>query len=115
MNKTERMIYMKLIIAIVNRDDASSVADALLNNGFYSTKLSTTGGFLKTGNTTFLVGVEETKVDAALKCIKDNSQKRQQLMPDLSVYPVELMPTAIEVTVGGATVFVLDVDRFEKY
>ncbi len=106
---------MKLIIAIVNKDDASSVSDSLRDHGYYSTKLATTGGFLKAGNTTFLIGVEEEKLEGALECIKNNSQQRKELMPDLSTSAIDLLPPAVEITVGGATVFVLDVDRFEKF
>ena len=111
----ERKAIMKLIIAIVNKDDANAVSEALLENGFYSTKLATTGGFLKTGNTTFMVGVDEDKLEDAVSCIKEHSKRRTELMPEMGVQPFEMMPQAVEVSVGGATVFVLDIDRFEKF
>ena len=57
---------MKLILAIVNNDDAASVAAALTTKGFTITKLSTTGGFLQAGNTTLLIGAEEADVERAL-------------------------------------------------
>ena len=47
---------MKLIIAIVNNDDSSDVQTALTEGGFFVTKLATSGGFLKKGNTTFFIG-----------------------------------------------------------
>lgn len=107
---------MKLILAIVNKDDANMVSGALLEQGFFATKLATTGGFLKVGNTTFLIGVDERDVDRALECIKLHASKRTQAVPEISSYSaMEMMPTTIQVTVGGATIFVLDVDRFEKF
>ena len=50
---------MKLILAIVNNEDSAIAASALTKEGFLVTKLSTTGGFLMVGNTTFLIGTEE--------------------------------------------------------
>ncbi|MDD6316463.1 MAG: cyclic-di-AMP receptor [Butyricicoccaceae bacterium] len=106
---------MKMIIAILNADDAPSVIHSLMKNGFSITKLATTGGFLRTGNVTVLIGVEDDKVDTAIGIIKDNSHSRKQMIapsaePGLSFYPT--MP--IEVIVGGATIFVLNVEHFEK-
>ncbi|CDB23545.1 uncharacterized protein BN706_01010 [Clostridium sp. CAG:557] len=106
---------MKLILAIVNSDDANAVLNALTDNGFSVTKLSTTGGFLKVGNTTFITGVDDERVDEVIKIIKEKSNKRKQSVPNAT--PLEVgMYSAIpfEITIGGATVFVLDVDRFEK-
>ena len=67
---------MKLILAIVNRDDANGVTKSLAQNGFSSTRLSTTGGFLMAGNVTILVGVDEEKVQAAIDIIKEKSHSR---------------------------------------
>ena len=63
---------MKLIIAIVNSDDSSSVQAALTEEGYFVTKLSTTGGFLKKGNTTFFIGTNDDKVEHAVGIIKVN-------------------------------------------
>ena len=54
---------MKLILAIVSNDDASAVSAALTKNNFYMTRLATTGGFLRAGNTTIIVGTEDELVD----------------------------------------------------
>ena len=105
---------MKLVLAIVSNDDGSKVSSALTREGFAVTKLTTTGGFLMSGNTTFLVGVEDEKVDQVIAVISKHSCKRTQIAPSVS-YGAEMynaMP--IEVTVGGATIFVLNIDRFEK-
>ena len=66
---------MKLIIAIVNSDDSSSVQAALTEEGYFVTKLSTTGGFLKKGNTTFFIGTNDDKVDELNKKIEEQCLK----------------------------------------
>ena len=98
---------MKLIFAIVSNDDSSAVSSALTKNGYSVTKLATTGGFLMAGNTTFISGVEDDQVDKVIEIISKQSSRRTQIVPSTSSFPVE-------VTVGGSTIFVLNVDRFEK-
>jgi len=106
---------MKLVLAIVNNDDSGAVSAALTREGFAATKLATTGGFLMAGNTTFLVGVENEKVDQVIEVIKKHSSKRSQMVPTTDAYSQNLYGAfPLEVTVGGATVFVVDVERFEK-
>lgn len=105
---------MKLVIAIVNNDDASDVGSELLQNGFPATKMASTGGFLRMGNTTFLVGVPEHDVDGVIEIIKKNSSKRMQLVSNANAYSADNAAQNVQVTVGGATVFVVDVDRFVK-
>jgi uncharacterized protein YaaQ len=105
---------MKLIFAIVNNDDASVVSSALTKSGYGVTKLATTGGFLKAGNTTFLIGIDNDKVERVLEIIRKYSSKRTQALPDMASYTGEFSPSPIQVTVGGATIFVTDVERFEK-
>lgn len=106
---------MKLVIAIVNRDDANTVTQNLAKNGFYSTKLASSGGFLLAGNVTVLVGVAEEKVQAVIDIIREYSHSRKQLIPATTEIGMNYMPAMpVEVTVGGATVFVVDVERFER-
>lgn len=62
---------MKLIFAIVNNDDSAIAAAALTKEGFFVTKLSTTGGFLMVGNTTFLIGTQDGEEDQVLKILSD--------------------------------------------
>ena len=92
---------MKLILAIINHDDANAVTQSLTKHGFSSTKLATTGGFLMAGNVTILVGVDEEKVQSVIDIIKEQSHSRKQMIP-------------VEVVVGGATIFVVDIERFER-
>ncbi|WP_026477249.1 cyclic-di-AMP receptor [Alkaliphilus transvaalensis] len=108
---------MKLVIAIVNDEDVHSLLDELTTHKFRVTKLATTGGFLKSGNTTLLVGVEDEEVDKVIEIIKDNCESREQITT--SPTPVSgatgvFIPFPIEVKVGGATVFVVDVEKYVK-
>jgi len=106
---------MKMVLAIVNHDDAHAVVSALTQGGFQVTKLSTTGGLLRVGNDTLLIGVDDEKLDAVLDLIKQNSKSRRQVIPTTSEFGMgfySAMP--VEVMVGGANVFVMSVDRFEK-
>lgn len=106
---------MKLVIAIINADDANIVSQNLTKAGFSSTKLATTGGFLKTGNTTIMAGVDDEKVQDVIDVIKAGSTSRKQMIPTATDAGMGFMPTMpVEVTVGGATIFVVDVERFER-
>ncbi len=108
---------MKLIFAIVGDEDGNKVMMELNRAGFYGTKLSSTGGFLKAGNTTLLIGAEEDQLDSVLEIIKANSAKRKKIVTT----PIPMIGVAnvfssfpMEVDVGGATIFVTDVEKFEK-
>ncbi|OFI01531.1 hypothetical protein CLOACE_20860 [Clostridium acetireducens DSM 10703] len=108
---------MKLIIAIVQDDDAGDLLDLLTEAGYRVTKLATTGGFLKSGNTTLIIGVEEEKINDVIKSIEVVCKKRKQVITSPS--PVAgstgvYVPYPIEVEVGGATIFVVDVDKFVR-
>lgn len=108
---------MKLVICIVQDEDASSLISDLMDKKYRVTKLSTTGGFLKSGNTTLLIGIEEEHLDDVLALISENGKSRQITT---SMIPVTLpgegyVPYPIDVKIGGATVFVLDVDGFYRF
>lgn len=106
---------MKLIYAIVNNDDSYAVSSNLTSHGYQVTKLASTGGFLMAGNTTFLICAEAARVDGAIDIIRECSRKRKQYVPSPSAGRTETVGDfPIEVSVGGATVFVTDIERFEK-
>lgn len=108
-------IFMKLILAIVSNDDSGAVSSALTREGYSVTKLATTGGFLMAGNTTFISGVDDEKVDDVISLISKYSSRRTQIVPSTSTMDVGMYSSfPVEVTVGGSTIFVLNVDRFEK-
>jgi uncharacterized protein YaaQ len=107
--------FMKLILAIVSSDDSSVVSAALTKAGFSVTKLATTGGFLMSGNTTFIIGTDDEKVDEVIEVIGRHSKKRKQMVPSSASYGVGMYTSfPVEVTVGGATIFVMDVEQFKK-
>lgn len=106
---------MKLVLAIVSNDDSSRVQTALTRERFQVTRLATTGGFLLAGNTTFICGTEDDKIDQVINLISEHSKKRTQMVPSSASYGVGMYTAfPVEVSVGGATIFVVDVERFEK-
>lgn len=114
----ERNDFMKLIYAIIRYDNEDEVVTALTKEHFSITKLSSTGGFLRKGNTTLMIGTEDEHVDEAIQIIKKECGKRQKItvnMPYISgstMMNCATMPMNVEV--GGATIFVTDVERYEK-
>lgn len=108
---------MKLIVAIVQDKDATRLIEALVEAGQRATKLATTGGFLREGNTTLLVGTDDDDVEKVLDIIRRICHSREQLVTPLAPVggPVDsYVPYPVEVQVGGATVFVLSVERYER-
>ena len=106
---------MKLIFAIINNDDSHSVQSALTKSGYQATKLASSGGFLMAGNTTFMICSEDDRVDEILGIIHEHSHKRRQFVPNAASYGTGTYTDfPVEVTVGGATVFVTNIERFEK-
>ena len=107
---------MNLILAIVSNDDARLVTDETVRAGFRATKLASSGGFLHAGNTTLILGVRDCEVDAALNIIEKYSKKRTQMVSPCSGNFNEGVFTVlpVEITVGGATCFVLPVDEFRQ-
>ncbi len=107
---------MKLILAIVNNDDSARASSALTEDGFMVTRLSTSGGFLMVGNTTFLIGTSDEKAQKAIDILKTCCKTRKQTNSSTASYGMGLRNMSIpeEVNVGGATIFVLDVAHMEK-
>ncbi|MBP3729030.1 MAG: cyclic-di-AMP receptor [Lachnospiraceae bacterium] len=109
---------MKMMIVIVHNQDASDLAEQLRSTGHMFTKLSTTGGFLRSGNTTLIVGTEDQEVSTVLDLIHRCCKSRKQMAPAYNMLSGDMalnLTPAYEVTVGGATVFVLDVEQFHKF
>jgi uncharacterized protein YaaQ len=108
---------MKLVVAIVHNEDAGALVDALLEREHRATRLHSSGGFLKQSNTTVIVGVEESQVDEVISIVRESCHARTQIvnpMPPIMEPGEFFMPYPLEVEVGGATVFVVAVDRFER-
>ena len=108
---------MKLVVAIVHSEDAGALVSALLDKEFRATRLQSSGGFLKQSNATVIVGVEDAQVDEVITIVRENCNARTQVvnpMPPIMEPGEFFMPYPLEVEVGGATVFVLLVERFER-
>ena len=106
---------MKLILAIVSNDDSSSVSSALTKANYQITRLATTGGFLRAGNTTMIVGCEDDQVEKAIELIGQESKRRTEVVPSTASYDIGRYASfPVEVQVGGATIFVMDVEQFIK-
>ncbi|GEN31256.1 uncharacterized protein YaaQ [Cerasibacillus quisquiliarum] len=109
---------MKLLIAVVQDKDSNRLIQALGDSHFKTTKLASTGGFLKEGNTTLMIGCEDHEVDKALDLIRDNCSQREQMVAPIS--PMggnadSYIPKPVKVEVGGATVFVLPIESFFQF
>lgn len=87
---------MKLIIAIIKDEDNDKVSRALTENNFRVTFIASTGGFLRSGRSTLLIGVEDEQVEEALDVIRNNSKKPEKSKEK------------------RATIFVLNVDQFTQ-
>ena len=108
---------MKLILAIVPDIDSPNLMAALNKEGYYVTKLASTGGFLKSGNTTLMIGVANEQVQTVVDVIRSKCEGRKKVMVNSAPAMMDTkgaVPFPVEVDVGGATLFVLNIDRFEK-
>jgi len=106
----------KLVVVITSEPEADALIKILVERGYPATKVSSTGGFLRRGSATILTGVAGDEVDRVLAIINTECRARTEVVPAQSLpFPGSLFPTApVEVRVGGAIVFVLPVERFEK-
>ena len=108
---------MKLIFTIVQNDDAKKLIRALIDNKIHVTRIASTGGFLHSGNATLMIGVEEDMLQTALDVIKEHSSRRKEYMVMPSSLPgyMDTSPTPVPVTLGGATVFVVDIEKQYRF
>ena len=108
---------MKMVIAIVQDNDVSRLLQSVTREGLRATRLASSGGFLRSGNTTLLFGVEEERLEGLLSTIRVTCHQREEMLTQAQpiMGPMDAyIPIPIEVPVGGATVFVLDVEQFIK-
>jgi uncharacterized protein YaaQ len=108
---------VKLVVSIVHNEDAGALVDALLEREYRATRLHSSGGFLKQSNATVILGVDDDRVDDVMAIIRETCTARTQIvnpMPPIMEPGEFFMPYPLEVEVGGATVFVLPVERFER-
>jgi uncharacterized protein YaaQ len=108
---------MKLVMAIIHDEDAFHIMDLLNEQGYYVTKLASTGGFLRAGNTTLLCGVPEDRIAGLIDIIEKKCKSRKQITSVNSTHvnaTESYVPYPVEVTVGGASIFVLNVEDFKR-
>lgn len=108
---------MKLVFAVVQGKDADSLRSGLMDAGYRSTQINSAGGFLRESNATFLVGVDDVQVEDVLRIVKQTCYTRTQYVNPLLpiMEPGEFyVPNPIEVQVGGAAVFICNVNRYER-
>lgn len=108
---------MKLVFAVIQGKDAEGLTDALRAGGYRSTQINSAGGFLRENNVTILIGAEDAEIPDVLRIVKQNCYSRTQYVNPLLpiIEPGEFyVPNPVEVQIGGATVFVLNVRRFER-
>ena len=110
-------IATKLLVAVVQDEDAPALSDAVVARGYRATRMNTVGGFLRKGNATILIGVSDRQIPELLSVIRQTCRTRMAFLS--ATYPVEMaepfLSEPIEVQVGGAVVFILDVERFEPF
>ncbi len=108
---------MKLLFAIVQNDDQRALTNALIERSISVTRIASTGGFLRGGNSTLMIGVEEDKLEEALEIIKKQSSRRHIVTVPATGIPhnIDSVAMPMTVTVGGATVFVLEVENSFKF
>jgi uncharacterized protein YaaQ len=108
---------LKLVIIIASDPDADRLVKTLVEQGYPATKVSSTGGFLHRGSATILSGVEANEVDQVLAMVRADCRARTELVPAQTL-PFfgegTTVAEPVEVRVGGAIVFVVDVEHFEK-
>ena len=108
---------MKLVYAIVHDEDSARLMADLNKAGFRVTKLNSSGGFLRAGNTTLMIVIESEKLKEVLDIIRKYSSSRKASI-NTNVTPSSMggayIPYPVEVTIGGATVFVTNVEYFER-
>ncbi len=109
---------MKLAVCIVHNRDRNKLTDELLKAGFKFTVIGSTGGFLREGNTTLLSGVEDDELAMLKEIVQANCRAREQMvnvMPFEAAPPGAFIPSPVKVPVGGAVVFVLDVNESIRF
>lgn len=109
---------MKLVISIIQQEDMRELLDQLLSKGFKVTKLKSIGGFLEVSNVVLLMAVDEEKVDECLSIIKEHAHSRDRYVETLPFNLIEGISgfsLPVKVTVGGAQVFILDIEKNIKF
>ena len=109
---------MKLAVCIVHNRDRNKITDELVKAGFKFTIIGSSGGFLREGNSTMLIGVEDSQVEELKSLVQESCEARERLvnvMPFEAAPPGAFIPSPVKVPVGGAVVFFLNVDEYVRF
>jgi len=106
---------MKMIMVVIHRDDAPALLDALMAGGYRATFVESRGGFLRQASVSLFIGAQPEEVAGVLEIIRNHCRAETQIEPAHSVEGAPLEEAPIRVSVGGAVVFVWDIERFEAY
>lgn len=106
----------KLLVVITADDEADTLIHKLVERGYPATKVSSTGGFLRRGSATIFSGIDASDLDPVMALIREECKARTEYVPAQALpFPESIYPAEpVQVRVGGAIVFVLPVERFEK-
>lgn len=109
---------MKLAVCIVHNRDKNRLTEEMVKAGYKFTVIGSSGGFLREGNSTMLIGVEDNELDGLKNLLRNNCKAREQVvnvMPFEAAPPGAFIPSPVKVPVGGAVIFVMDVEQFERF
>ena len=112
----EQVARLKLVLAIIHDYDVDAVLRSLLGQGFSVTRIASAGGFLRTGNVTIMIGVEDDRVDLCIRLLATAGSRREIAAPSNGAFTYDDLTAngVVNVALGGASVFVLPVERFER-
>ncbi len=105
---------MKLLFAVIHPKDADACVAALTGAGFLCTRFASYGGFLDRDNVTLLIGVDAAQVEEVIDILRTRARRRTEVLPGAARQRAEMASPSLDVEVGGATIFVVDIERFEK-
>lgn len=108
-------VVNQLVIATIYGGQAGALVDRLSRDGFYFTKVDSSGGILYEATVSLFIGLDKARLPRLLEHVRECCHTRRRFIPAHAEAPtLEFQPMMIEAEVGGATVYVLDVERFEQ-
>jgi uncharacterized protein YaaQ len=104
----------RLMTAVVQIQDAENAINSLTTAGLYVVQISSTGAFLGRRNATLLIGLDENQEQAAVQALSKSCRRRVEYLATTLEGASYYLPLSTPVTVGGATILTLEVERWEK-
>jgi uncharacterized protein YaaQ len=105
----------QLVLVTVSGTQAGALTDRLTRDGFTVTQVDSSGGILREATNSLLIGLDHARLSRLLKHLRECCRTRRQFIPAHVEAPLlEVQPMMVEAEVGGAAVYVLNVERFEQ-